>query len=69
MKYTTWIFSGILILYGLFAALYAFTGYNLLLVLCFGKRFLYRAALSLAGVAALWLLFWLLAFRPPKFLS
>ena len=69
MKYTTWIFCGILILYGLLAAVFAFTGYNLLLFLCFGNAYVYRAALSLAGVAALWLLFWLLAFRPTKFLS
>lgn len=69
MKYTTWIMCGILIVSGLFAAVFAFSGFDLLLFLCAGNGYIYRALLSLAGVAALWLLFWLLAFRPTRFLS
>ena len=69
MKYTTWIFCGILILFGLFASVYALTGFDALLFLCFGNFYLYRALLSLAGIGSLWLLFWLVAFRPTKFLS
>lgn len=69
MKYTTWILCGILILFGLFASVYALSGFDILLFLCFRNTYIYRAALSLAGVGALWLLFWLLAFRPTKFLS
>ncbi len=69
MKYTTWILCGILILFGLFASIYALTGFDILLFLCAGNIYAYRGFLSLAGVGALWLLFWLLAFRPTKFLS
>ncbi len=69
MKYTTWIMCGILIVFGVFAAIYALVGFDLLLFLCAGNGYIYRAVLSLTGVAALWLLFWLLAFRPTKFLS
>lgn len=69
MKLTTEICCGLLIFFGCLAAVYALSGFDLLLVLCFGNAVIYRAVLSLAGVAAAWLLFWLLAFRPLKFLS
>lgn len=69
MKLTTILCCAILILFGLGACIYALTGFNLLLFLCFGNAVVFRSALSLAGVAALWLLFWLIAFRPLKFLS
>lgn len=69
MKYTTWLFCGVLILFGVFASVYALSGFDLLLFLTFQNGVVYRCALSLAGIAALWLLFWLVAFRPTKFLS
>ena len=69
MKLTTIIASAILIAFGLFATVYAFSGFSLLLFLCGGNSAAYRALLSLAGVAAAWLLFWLIAFRPLRFLS
>lgn len=69
MKYTTWIMCGILILFGVFASVYALVGFDLLFFLCAGNVAIWRALLSLAGVAALWLLFWLFAFQPTKFLS
>ena len=69
MKYTTWIMCGILIVFGVFASVYALVGFDLLLFLTAGNLYIYRAVLSLTGVAGLWLLFWLLAFRPTKFLS
>ncbi len=69
MKITTVICCALLILYGLFAAVFALTGLDLLLLVTAGFMPVYRALLSLAGVAALWLLFWLIAFRPTKFLS
>ncbi len=69
MKLTTLICCTLLILFGVFAAVYALSGFDLLLFLCAGNRIAYRAALSLAGVGALWLLFWLIAFRPTKPLS
>lgn len=69
MKITTLLCCGLLIFFGLAAAVYALFGFDLVLFLCFGNRIAARAALSLAGVAAGWLLFWLIAFRPTKFLS
>ena len=69
MKSTTWFMCGILIVFGVCASVYALVGFDLLGFLCFGNLFIYRAVLSLTGVAALWLLFWLVAFRPTKFLS
>lgn len=69
MKYTTWIMSGILIFLGICASVYALGGFDLLLFLCAGNFYVYRALLSLGGVAALWLLFGLFAFRPTRFLS
>ncbi len=69
MKYTTWFFCGVLIFCGLCAAVYALSGFDLLLFLCAGNPFVFRAVLSFAGLGALWLLFWLIAFRPTKFLS
>ena len=44
--------------------LWALTGFDLLALLTFGNAVAYRALLTLAGVGALWLLFWLIAFRP-----
>ncbi len=69
MKLTTILASAILILFGFFATVYAFSGFSLLLFVCAGNVIVYRALLSLAGVAAAWLLFWLIAFRPLRFLS
>ncbi len=69
MKYTTWICCGFLIAMGLFACVYALSGFDVLLFLCAGNFYAYRAVLSLSGVGALWLLFWLVAFRPTRFLS
>lgn len=69
MKYTTWILCGILILFGILASIYALSGFDLLLFVCFGNPIAYRAVLSLAGIGALWLLFWMIVFRPTKFLS
>ncbi len=69
MKLTTIICAGLLISYGLGACVYALTGFDLLLFVCFGNTVVYRSLLSLAGVGALWLIFWLIAFRPLRFLS
>ncbi len=69
MKLTTLICCSVLIAFGLFAAVYALFSFDLLLFFCAGNTIVYRAVLSLAGVGALWLLFWLIAFRPTKQLS
>ncbi len=69
MKITTILCCSVLIAFGLFAAVYALAGFDLLLFFCAGNGAVYRAVLSLAGVAAGWLVFWLIAFRPLKPLS
>ncbi|MDE5547982.1 MAG: hypothetical protein K2N84_03910 [Clostridia bacterium] len=69
MKLTTIICAGLLIAFGLGACVYALTGFNLLLFFSFGNIVVYRSVLSLAGVCALWMIFWLIAFRPLRHLS
>ena len=69
MKVTTILCCSLLIAFGVLACVYALSGFNLLLFLCAGNAIIFRAILSLAGVAAAWLLFWLIAFRPTRFLS
>lgn len=69
MKLTTIICCAVLIFFGVFASVYALVGFDVLLFICFGNTVVYRSLLSLAGVAAAWLLFWLIAFRPMKFLA
>lgn len=69
MKLTTWICCGILIFFGLCATVFALSGFNLFFFLCAGNATVYRSLLSLAGVAALWLLYWLIAFKPTKYVS
>ena len=66
MKLTTIILCGLLIVYGLGACLYALTGVDLLRLVSAGNAVLYRALLSLSGVAALWQLFFFIAFRPTR---
>ncbi len=69
MKLTTYICCGILILFGIFASVYALSGFNALLFVCAYNPVVYRSILSLTGVSALWLLFFLIAFRPTKYVS
>ena len=69
MKLTTHVCCFLLIFFGLCAAVYALTGFPLLYFLCFSNTVAFRAVLSLGGIAAGWLLFWLIAFRPTAQLS
>ena len=69
MKLTTLICCSFLSFIGILATVYALSGFNLLLFFCFSNVPLYRAILSLSGIAAAWLIFWLIAFKPTKSLS
>ena len=69
MKFTTIVCSAVLSVFSVLATVYALSGFDLLLFLCFGNVFVKRALLSLMGISAAWLIFWLVAFRPMKFLS
>ncbi len=66
MKLTTIFCCTLLIVFGLGACLWALTGIDVLRLVTSGNLPLYRALLSLAGIGALWLLFWLIAFRPTR---
>lgn len=66
MKLTTILCCSFLIFFGLCACLWALTGVDVLAAVTFGNLYAYRALLTLAGVGALWLLFWLIAFRPTR---
>ncbi len=66
MKLTTLLCCAALIAFGVGACIFALTGFDILAALTFGNAYAYRALLSFAGVAALWLLFWLICFRPTK---
>ncbi len=46
--------------------IYAFSGFNILLFLCFGNSVIYRSALASGLVAALFSLYSLIVFRPFK---
>ena len=69
MKLTTLICGAYLIAFGIGACVYALTGFSPLAFVCFGNALAERALLSLTGVAAGWLAFWLIAFRPHAALS
>jgi uncharacterized membrane protein YuzA (DUF378 family) len=64
MKITCILCSLFLGMGGIFAAIYGLFGFNLLLLLCAYNQTVFRVLLSLEGVAAAWLFFWLIAFRP-----
>lgn len=69
MKLTTWICCTVLIIMGITMGVLGLTGFNLLLFFCAGNVIVYRSLLSVSAVAAGWLLFWLIAFRPTKYVS
>lgn len=44
-------------------------GINPILFLLFGNQLLYRIFLAWSGIAALWQIFWMIAFRPQNNLN
>lgn len=66
MKFTCYLCVSMLIFLGVCGGVYAFTGFNLLLFLCFGQAFIFRATLATASVAALYTVYALIAFKPFK---
>lgn len=69
MKLTTILCCSFLAFIGFNVTLFALSGFDLLFFFCAGNSIAYRAILSLSGIAAGWLIFWLIAFRPTKSLS
>ena len=56
----------ILIILGICGGVYAFSGFNLLLFLCFYSPTVYRSILAVGMVSALFTVYALLIFRPFK---
>lgn len=66
MKITAYLCIANLIALGICAAVYAFSGFNLLLFLSFGNVTGYRCFLGICGVSALFSTYALIAFKPFK---
>ena len=66
MKFTCYLCVAILIFLGICGGVYAFTQFNLLLFLCLKSDILYRSNLAIGGVAALYTVYSLIAFKPFK---
>ena len=56
----------ILVILGICGGVFAFSGFNLLLFLCFGNTYVFRAVLGISAVAALFILYALIIFKPYK---
>lgn len=56
----------ILVISGICGGIYAFSGFNLLLFLCFYNSMIYRSFLAISLVAALFTVYALLVFKPFK---
>lgn len=56
----------ILVLIGICGGVYAFSGFNLLLFLCFNSYVVYRSILAISLVAALFTVYAMLVFKPFK---
>lgn len=66
MRLTCIICTLLLVISGIFGGVYAFTGFNLPLFLCFGSEALYRSFLAVNAVAALFIIYALPTFKPFK---
>ena len=66
MRMTSVLCVILLITLGICGGVYAFSGFNLLYFLCFKIEVVYRSFLGVCGIAALYTVYALLAFRPFK---
>lgn len=64
MKVSCILCSSLLVAFGICAAAEGLFAFDLLWFLCFENVVAYRVAQALHAVAAAWLAFWLIAFRP-----
>lgn len=55
-----------LILLGVFGGVYAFSGFNALLFICFNNLTAYKSLLAVGAISSLFELFALIAFKPFK---
>lgn len=66
MRFTCNLCLLILIFTALCGGVYAFTGFNILYLLCFQNRAVYLSVLAVNGIAALFTLYALILFKPFK---
>lgn len=66
MKFTCYLCVGILIVLGICGGVYAFSRFDILFYICFKSDTVYRSVLAIGGVAALYDVYSLIAFKPFK---
>ena len=66
MKLTCYFCVANLVILGICGGVYAFSGFNLLLFLCFNLTNVYRSLLAVNACAALFTVYSLIAFKPFK---
>ncbi|MDE6586457.1 MAG: hypothetical protein K2K80_07250 [Clostridia bacterium] len=66
MKATCYLCTANLIILGICAGVYAFTGFDILKFLSFGSATAYRITLAINAVSALFIIYSLIIFKPYK---
>ena len=66
MKFTCYLCAANLVILGICAGVFAFTGFDVLRFLSFGITPLYRGFYSVCGVSAVFLIYALIVFKPFK---
>lgn len=66
MKFSCYLCAINLVILGICGGVFAFSGFNLLLFICFNNELLYRIFLGICGVSALFTVYSMIAFKPFK---
>ena len=66
MKFTCYLCVANLVLLGVCGGVFAVSGFDLLLFLCFKNAVLYKCFLAICGVSALFCVYSLIVFKPFK---
>ncbi|MBD5632537.1 MAG: hypothetical protein HDP34_04840 [Clostridia bacterium] len=66
MKMTCYICAINLVILGICAAVFAFTGFDIIKFLSFGKPVIYRSFYAVCGASALFTIYSLIVFKPFK---
>ncbi len=66
MKLTCYFCVALLVILAIFGGIYAFSGFNALLFVCFYNPTVYRSFLAVCSVSALFTIYSLIVFKPFK---
>jgi len=66
MKLTCYLCVANLVILGIFGAVFAFSGFDILLFLSFGNPVVYKSFLAVCGVSALFSIYAMIIFKPFK---